>query len=214
MRQKIKLIISLALNVIFLTLEIVFLKMNIERFQESSYHYFTVIANLLGAIFVALFFFFQFFYLFKNKKPPIFSYILYYMGTTSLFFVLLISLIIFYPQIPQVMDNELVVLHVVCPLIMFINFMFFIDDGQLVFLDSLFSLVPVIIYEIVIGSLISSNLITAPYSFIDPNMTKLWIIVIYYFLVIVMDYIFSAIMLMYYPKGQELTSTIIGYKRK
>lgn len=224
MNKKTKLVISSFLDVLYAIIIATFISLLISKSNDINLLFidFNFISSIISLLFIAIFSLNQFL-LIKNidkkdtkkyKRKRIFTYILYYLATSLSLFSSFVYLTILLPKNTTLFNLNNLFLNVISPLILLINFLFFILKGEYIFLDSLFSLIIPFIYEVVLLSFILTKKIDSPYYFFSLNNNKIYLIIIYALIGLLINYILSSILLMYHNNGQDLTESKFKLSRR
>lgn len=200
--------ISISLNLVVVTLSIIYLfyaikEINIKYFYSDL----NFICNCLNVLLSISFIIYQIRTI-KSNKVNLFIYKLIYILVSFNLINLVSNCYFIYKY--NFFSEIINIISFVSSFLLIINFLFFIGDGKYVFLNSTLSIIFISIYEITISLLINYNVVENKYLFIDFN-NKLIISIIYLLLIIVLQYFLSSILLMYHRNGQQLTDSF--YKR-
>ena len=210
MIKKYKKEISLSINIIYLLLTITFLLCETTLYykENKTFYLYSIWSSICGLIVVFIFTIFQLVHHKSNKLIPIWIYILYYCISSMAIFNCFLAVCESLCNLnATLLISYNVVLNIVAPILLVINFVFFIGNGRCIFLDSLLSLIPLFIYEIIVLSLVGTKKIEPIYSIIDYNIHSMSLIMTSIFLSVLFYYILSIIILLSHVSGQRMTDS-------
>lgn len=173
--------VSIALSVIIIILEIIALIVCYNSFGINLAYY-TIDSNIFLLISTIL-------YLITINNVPKIVQLLKYSSTLSVFITFLVVVFVLYPMYDfnfqfMFLDGPNLYMHVLCPLLAVISFIFF-DSNEIEnsLKNNLRSLYFTIIYAIILISLNILNVVSGPYPFLkvnqqSPLMSVFWIVLI------------------------------------
>lgn len=173
--------VSIALSIIIIILEIIALIVCYNSFGINLAYY-TIDSNIFLLISTILYF------ITINNVPKIVQ-LLKYSSTLSVFITFLVVVFVLYPMYDfnfqfMFLDGPNLYMHVLCPLLAVISFIFF-DSNEIEnsLKNNLRSLYFTIIYAIILISLNILNVVSGPYPFLkvnqqSPLMSVFWIVLI------------------------------------
>ena len=173
--------VSIALSIIIIILEIIALIVCYNSFGINLAYY-TIDSNIFLLISTIL-------YLITINNVPKIVQLLKYSSTLSVFITFLVVVFVLYPMYDfnfqfMFLDGPNLYMHVLCPLLAVISFIFF-DSNEIEnsLKNNLRSLYFTIIYAIILISLNILNVISGPYPFLkvnqqSPLMSLFWIVLI------------------------------------
>jgi hypothetical protein len=189
-----KMFFALGINLLIIVFEIVALIQTVSFDPSGYFTYYTQDSNLLAwatsLIFIVTMLI-QFF-VYKKSEIPHWLSILKYVSTTCLALTFIVVITVLGPIYESqqagaywmfLTHGSMLYHHFLCPVLSIISYVLFEVDLKTKFKETLYPLIPTFIYAIIIISLVASNLITAPYPFLEVNsqpvyMSIIWIIVI------------------------------------
>ena len=173
--------VSIALSIIIIILEIIALIVCYNSFGINLAYY-TIDSNIFLLISTIL-------YLLTINNVPKIVQLLKYSSTLSVFITFLVVVFVLYPMYDfnfqfMFLDGPNLYMHVLCPLLAVISFIFF-DSNEIEnsLKNNLRSLYFTIIYAIILISLNILNVVSGPYPFLkvnqqSPLMSLFWIVLI------------------------------------
>lgn len=173
--------VSIALSLIIIILEIIALIVCYNSFGINLAYY-TIDSNIFLLISTIL-------YLITINNVPKIVQLLKYSSTLSVFITFLVVVFVLYPMYDfnfqfMFLDGPNLYMHVLCPLLAVISFIFF-DSNEIEnsLKNNLRSLYFTIIYAIILISLNILNVVSGPYPFLkvnqqSPLMSLFWIVLI------------------------------------
>ena len=173
--------VSIALSIIIIILEIIALIVCYNSFGINLAYY-TIDSNIFLLISTIL-------YLITINNVPKIVQLLKYSSTLSVFITFLVVVFVLYPMYDfnfqfMFLDGPNLYMHVLCPLLALISFIFF-DSNEIEnsLKNNLRSLYFTIIYAIILISLNILNVVSGPYPFLkvnqqSPLMSVFWIVLI------------------------------------
>lgn len=173
--------VSIALSIIIIILEIIALIVCYNSFGINLAYY-TIDSNIFLLISTIL-------YLITINNVPKIVQLLKYSSTLSVFITFLVVVFVLYPMYDfnfqfMFLDGPNLYMHVLCPLLAGISFIFF-DSNEIEnsLKNNLRSLYFTIIYAIILISLNILNVVSGPYPFLkvnqqSPLMSLFWIVLI------------------------------------
>lgn len=173
--------VSIALSIIIIILEIIALIVCYNSFGINLAYY-TIDSNIFLLISTIL-------YLITINNVPKIVQLLKYSSTLSVFITFLVVVFVLYPMYDfnfqfMFLDGPNLYMHVLCPLLAVISFIFF-DSNEIEnsLKNNLRSLYFTIIYAIILISLNILNVVSGPYPFLkvnqqSPLMSVFWIVLI------------------------------------
>ena len=173
--------VSIALSFIIIILEIIALIVCYNSFGINLAYY-TIDSNIFLLISTIL-------YLITINNVPNIVQLLKYSSTLSVFITFLVVVFVLYPMYDfnfqfMFLDGPNLYMHVLCPLLAVISFIFF-DSNEIEnsLKNNLRSLYFTIIYAIILISLNILNVVSGPYPFLkvnqqSPLMSLFWIVLI------------------------------------
>ncbi len=173
--------VSIALSFIIIILEIIALIVCYNSFGINLAYY-TIDSNIFLLISTIL-------YLITINNVPKIVQLLKYSSTLSVFITFLVVVFVLYPMYDfnfqfMFLDGPNLYMHVLCPLLAVISFIFF-DSNEIEnsLKNNLRSLYFTIIYAIILISLNILNVVSGPYPFLkvnqqSPLMSLFWIVLI------------------------------------
>ena len=173
--------VSIALSFIIIILEIIALIVCYNSFGINLAYY-TIDSNIFLLISTIL-------YLITINNVPKIVQLLKYSSTLSVFITFLVVVFVLYPMYDfnfqfMFLDGPNLYMHVLCPLLAVISFIFF-DSNEIEnsLKNNLRSLYFTIIYAIILISLNILNVVSGPYPFLkvnqqSPLMSVFWIVLI------------------------------------
>ena len=173
--------VSIALSIIIIILEIIALIVCYNSFGINLAYY-TIDSNIFLLISTIL-------YLITINNVPKIVQLLKYSSTLSVFITFLVVVFVLYPMYDfnfqfMFLDGPNLYMHVLCPLLAVISFIFF-DSNEIEnsLKNNLRSLYFTIIYAIILISLNILNVVSGPYPFLkvnqqSPLMSLFWIVLI------------------------------------
>lgn len=173
--------VSIALSIIIIILEIIALSVCYNSFGINLAYY-TIDSNIFLLISTIL-------YLITINNVPKIVQLLKYSSTLSVFITFLVVVFVLYPMYDfnfqfMFLDGPNLYMHVLCPLLAVISFIFF-DSNEIEnsLKNNLRSLYFTIIYAIILISLNILNVVSGPYPFLkvnqqSPLMSVFWIVLI------------------------------------
>lgn len=173
--------VSIALSIIIIILEIIALIVCYNSFGINLAYY-TIDSNIFLLISTIL-------YLITINNVPKIVQLLKYSSTLSVFITFLVVVFVLYPMYDfnfqfMFLDGPNLYMHVLCPLLAVISFIFF-DSNEIEnsLKNNLRSLYFTIIYAIILISLNILNVVSGPYPFLKVNqqsllMSLFWIVLI------------------------------------
>ena len=173
--------VSIALSIIIIILEIIALIVCYNSFGINLAYY-TIDYNIFLLISTIL-------YLITINNVPKIVQLLKYSSTLSVFITFLVVVFVLYPMYDfnfqfMFLDGPNLYMHVLCPLLAVISFIFF-DSNEIEnsLKNNLRSLYFTIIYAIILISLNILNVVSGPYPFLkvnqqSPLMSVFWIVLI------------------------------------
>ena len=173
--------VSIALSIIIIILEIIALSVCYNSFGINLAYY-TIDSNIFLLISTIL-------YLITINNVPKIVQLLKYSSTLSVFITFLVVVFVLYPMYDfnfqfMFLDGPNLYMHVLCPLLAVISFIFF-DSNEIEnsLKNNLRSLYFTIIYAIILISLNILNVVSGPYPFLkvnqqSPLMSLFWIVLI------------------------------------
>lgn len=171
--------VSIALSIIIIILEIIALSVCYNSFGINLAYY-TIDSNIFLLISTIL-------YLITINNVPKIVQLLKYSSTLSVFITFLVVVFVLYPMYDfnfqfMFLDGPNLYMHVLCPLLAVISFIFF-DSNEIEnsLKNNLRSLYFTIIYAIILISLNILNVVSGPYPFLkvnqqSPLMSLFWIV--------------------------------------
>ena len=171
--------VSIALSLIIIILEIIALSVCYNSFGINLAYY-TIDSNIFLLISTIL-------YLITINNVPKIVQLLKYSSTLSVFITFLVVVFVLYPMYDfnfqfMFLDGPNLYMHVLCPLLAVISFIFF-DSNEIEnsLKNNLRSLYFTIIYAIILISLNILNVVSGPYPFLkvnqqSPLMSLFWIV--------------------------------------
>ena len=171
--------VSIALSIIIIILEIIALIVCYNSFGINLAYY-TIDSNIFLLISTIL-------YLITINNVPKIVQLLKYSSTLSVFITFLVVVFVLYPMYDfnfqfMFLDGPNLYMHVLCPLLAVISFIFF-DSNEIEnsLKNNLRSLYFTIIYAIILISLNILNVVSGPYPFLkvnqqSPLMSLFWIV--------------------------------------
>ena len=171
--------VSIALSIIIIILEIIALIVCYNSFGINLAYY-TIDSNIFLLISTIL-------YLLTINNVPKIVQLLKYSSTLSVFITFLVVVFVLYPMYDfnfqfMFLDGPNLYMHVLCPLLAGISFIFF-DSNEIEnsLKNNLRSLYFTIIYAIILISLNILNVVSGPYPFLkvnqqSPLMSLFWIV--------------------------------------
>lgn len=171
--------VSIALSIIIIILEIIALIVCYNSFGINLAYY-TIDSNIFLLISTIL-------YLLTINNVPKIVQLLKYSSTLSVFITFLVVVFVLYPMYDfnfqfMFLDGPNLYMHVLCPLLAVISFIFF-DSNEIEnsLKNNLRSLYFTIIYAIILISLNILNVVSGPYPFLkvnqqSPLMSLFWIV--------------------------------------
>lgn len=186
-----KLVISSILNVLLFSFEIVGNVLCFSTNKFGALQYYTVLSNLFAQIASAIYLFF----LIKKIRNadfviPKFAQMIKYLSTCCLAITFTIVIFVLIPMngkdslIGFLFRKDAKYLHVICPLLAIISFIFFENNELLPDNAQLFSIIPTAVYGIIVFILNALEKMHGPYKFLFIHeqpvyMTIIWFIVIF-----------------------------------
>lgn len=173
--------VSIALSIIIIILEIIALIVCYNSFGINLAYY-TIDSNIFLLISTIL-------YLITINNVPKIVQLLKFSSTLSVFITFLVVVFVLYPMYDfnfqfMFLDGPNLYMHVLCPLLAVISFIFF-DSNEIEnsLKNNLRSLYFTIIYAIILISLNILNVVSGPYPFLkvnqqSPLMSVFWIVLI------------------------------------
>ena len=173
--------VSIALSIIIIILEIIALIVCYNSFGINLAYY-TIDSNIFLLISTIL-------YLITINNVPKIVQLLKYSSTLSVFITFLVVVFVLYPMYDfnfqfMFLDGPNLYMHVLCPLLAVISFIFF-DSNEIEnsLKNNWRSLYFTIIYAIILISLNILNVVSGPYPFLkvnqqSPLMSLFWIVLI------------------------------------
>lgn len=173
--------VSIVLSIIIIILEIIALIVCYNSFGINLAYY-TIDSNIFLLISTIL-------YLITINNVPKIVQLLKYSSTLSVFITFLVVVFVLYPMYDfnfqfMFLDGPNLYMHVLCPLLAVISFIFF-DSNEIEnsLKNNLRSLYFTIIYAIILISLNILNVVSGPYPFLkvnqqSPLMSLFWIVLI------------------------------------
>lgn len=173
--------VSIALSIIIIILEIIALIVCYNSFGINLAYY-TIDSNIFLLISTIL-------YLITINNVPKIVQLIKYSSTLSVFITFLVVVFVLYPMYDfnfqfMFLDGPNLYMHVLCPLLAVISFIFF-DSNEIEnsLKNNLRSLYFTIIYAIILISLNILNVVSGPYPFLkvnqqSPLMSVFWIVLI------------------------------------
>lgn len=173
--------VSIALSIIIIILEIIALIVCYNSFGINLAYY-TIDSNIFLLISTIL-------YLITINNVPKIVQLLKYSSTLSVFITFMVVVFVLYPMYDfnfqfMFLDGPNLYMHVLCPLLAVISFIFF-DSNEIEnsLKNNLRSLYFTIIYAIILISLNILNVVSGPYPFLkvnqqSPLMSLFWIVLI------------------------------------
>jgi hypothetical protein len=173
--------VSIALSIIIIILEIIALIVCYNSFGINLAYY-TIDSNIFLLISTIL-------YLITINNVPKIVQLLKFSSTLSVFITFLVVVFVLYPMYDfnfqfMFLDGPNLYMHVLCPLLAVISFIFF-DSNEIEnsLKNNLRSLYFTIIYAIILISLNILNVVSGPYPFLkvnqqSPLMSLFWIVLI------------------------------------
>ena len=171
--------VSIALSIIIIILEIIALIVCYNSFGINLAYY-TIDSNIFLLISTIL-------YLITINNVPKIVQLIKYSSTLSVFITFLVVVFVLYPMYDfnfqfMFLDGPNLYMHVLCPLLAVISFIFF-DSNEIEnsLKNNLRSLYFTIIYAIILISLNILNVVSGPYPFLkvnqqSPLMSVFWIV--------------------------------------
>lgn len=162
--------IAFFLNFIMVILEIVGLVLSIERHGLNVFYYFTENSNYLTLLISLLFCIYSIIGITNNKKIPRWIYTLRFVSTISLSITFCVVLFLLIPMYPDtwffmLFGSSNLYQHLLCPLISITSFIAFERNNNLEKTTIFISIVPILIYGIVLILLNIFRITEGPYPF-------------------------------------------------
>lgn len=177
--------ISIVLNALIIVFEILGIIHNISFNHRLSLEFFTEQSNVLALFACTIFLF----YTINNKKIPKWLRLLKYSSVVSLSITFLVVLFILFPMsgfnvYGMFLFGTLLYHHLICPILCFVTFIFYDEIYDFTKKDSLYSLVHVGIYGLIMIILNILKIFKGPYPFLmvyDQGlfMSIVWIVIIF-----------------------------------
>ena len=176
---------SLICNSLIVILEIVGLIVTLNSYSKVSFEYYTIDSNILALIVSAIFIV----YMLLKKEMPTWLRMLKYSSAICLSVTFLVVIFILAPMYEfsyghLLFSKELLYMHLLCPVLSIITFIFFDEIESFNRKDNFAGLTLTIIYGIVLIILNLLSKVSGPYPFLKVReqsaaMSLLWLVVIF-----------------------------------
>ena len=193
MKNKVKIIISLLINIAIIVMEIISFTLKVDTFAPNQFYLFAFytydsnIILLISSITIII----NEIILLINKKELLNKYVIKFKYISTCL-VTLTFLIVIFVLIPlegfdslylQLIEGNKVYLHLLCPIFAIISFLIFESSNEIKFKDTFIAIIPTIIYAVILIILNILKVIEGPYPFLkvyDQSilMSIMWVIMI------------------------------------
>ncbi|WP_407416456.1 hypothetical protein [Methanobrevibacter sp.] len=192
--------VGIVLNVLLVILEVIALIQCYHDFGSIDFRYYTIDSNIFALIAAVL-------YLYTRKNIPKVVKLAKYSSALSLLITFLVVIFVLYPMYNfnfqlMFLDGPNFLMHIVCPLIVLISFIFFEEiDLENSLRNNVRSLYFTIVYAIVLISLNILRVLVGPYPFLKVYEQPVFMTVLWLVGILVFAFILSRILM----KLNELT---------
>ena len=190
MKERKKLKLALFLNIIIVVMEIVSLIMSYNRNRINMFMFYTEESNLFALISCMIFCLYALPSLrFRNNTIPKWLKVLKYMSTCCLLVTFLVVLFVLAPMYNMgykmlFLNNSMLFHHLLCPILMFISFVFFEADNTLTKKYVNYAIIPTVLYAIIMIILNITNKIEGPYPFLLVHKQSIYMSIIWFIAIV------------------------------
>ena len=203
-----KMLFALLINLLIIIFEIVALVQTVNFDASGYFTYYTQDSNLLARATSLIFIITMLIqvFVFKKKEIPHWLSVLKYVSTTCLALTFIVVITVLGPIYESqqagaywmfLTHGSMLYHHLLCPLLSIISYVLFECDLKTKFKESFYPLIPTFVYAVIIISLVASNIVKAPYPFLEVNSQPIYMSIIWIIVIIGGDYGISY--LMYLP---------------
>ena len=194
--------VGIALNILLIILEIIALIQCQNAFGSLDLRYYTIDSNIFALISAIL-------YVYTRKKIPKAVQLAKYSSTLSLLITFLVVIFVLYPMYDfnfqlMFLDGSNLLMHIVCPLIALISFIFFEEiDLDNSFRNNVGSLYFTIVYAIILISLNILRVLVGPYPFLEVYNQPVFMSVLWITGIMIAAFILSRLLMMLKKLNQK-----------
>lgn len=163
--------VAFVLNLLIVMFSIVGAILSITKYEWRAFEFYTENSNYIGLITSGIFCVACLIAMLKKSSIAKWVHILRYIATVCLTLTLIVVLALLIPMMPS-MVNELIFngiglyYHLICPLLSIVSFVFFERECEFNKKDIYLSLIPTIVYGVIVVLLNLFKIITGPYPFL------------------------------------------------
>ena len=220
MKTKTRKIVALILNLLVLIFEVSGLTVALtgkvgEGHSLDFFRFFTNDSNVLLLIGTILLLVYQVHGLKDGKEIPKYVNVFYFVSLvgTTLTFLTVLFILIPMMGVGLISSYSMVCLHLICPILSVIDFLFFDDDFKLKLFDSFFGMIPMTIYGVIILILVGIKSIEPPYPFLDIYNQKVYISVLFIILMFAMTYLICFLLYFFGKKTTKIVKEKVADKK-
>ena len=175
-----KLVMAFVFNFLIFVLEVVGLVLSIQRHGMNVFCYYTENSNYFAGIVSAVFCVVVLVCILKKKLVPNWLHLLRFVSTVCLSITILVVSFVFVPMFPKtaelmMLQNSNLYEHFLCPMLSIMSFVLLENQVKLSKISVVFSLVPTIVYGVVIVILNVLKVVRGPYPFLLVYEIKWWL---------------------------------------
>lgn len=176
-----------AVNALLIYWEIIGLVLNIQQYGVGLFVYYTQLSNILAMLTSLLLIIYT-----AIDKSPRWLRFLRYQTTCCLTITFLVVLFLFAP--PDNYQNSFFIgsayyHHLLCPILTFISFLILEKGTKITLKDTLCSLIPTIVYGLVLIPLNILGKVNGPYFFLEFHKQPVQTCIVWLFLVLIAAYL-------------------------
>jgi len=220
MKTKTRKIVALILNLVVLIFEVSGLTVALTgKVSEGNvwdfFRFFTNDSNVLLLIGTILLLVYQVHGLKEGKEIPKYVNIFYFVSLvgTTLTFLTVLFILIPMMGVGLIGSYSMVCLHLICPIVSIIDFLFFDDDFKLKITDSFFGMIPMTVYGVIVLILVGVKSIEPPYPFLDIYNQKVYVSVLFIILMFAMTYLICFLLYFFGKKTTKIVKEKVANKR-
>ena len=211
MKTKTRRIVALILNLLVLIFEVSGLTVALTG-KVGEGHSLDFFRFFIGTILLLVY---QVHGLKDGKEIPKYVNVFYFVSLvgTTLTFLTVLFILIPMMGVGLISSYSMVCLHLICPILSVIDFLFFDDDFKLKLFDSFFGMIPMTIYGVIILILVGIKSIEPPYPFLDIYNQKVYISVLFIILMFVMTYLICFLLYFFGKKTTKIVKEKVADKK-
>lgn len=165
-----KFIWALVSNIVLFVSEVFGFVLHFPHMRIETFAYFTQDSNFFTMIVSGIFIIYTIVKIKSKKEIPTWVHVLRYTSTCCLLLTFLVVIFVLIPlegrAVYMLFEGHLLFYHTLCPIITVVSFIFFENEGPLSRIHTYLTLVPLMLYSLVMAPLNILRLFDGPYPFL------------------------------------------------